>query len=168
MSRYSVRMSAHVHRDVEIEAESPEEAVKLVTLRAGEPANAQHVQVFDGLTVSGPAGFRLHPERVDEIERGTMVASNGTEARDDWAVDGWEVLGRGWEVLGRCEACDVALLSDRDEGRAVDDDGIRLCTPCCTKAAAEPVDDPEATVVLPPSLLLDELDGTGPVFGEGD
>lgn len=152
MSRYSVRMSAHVHRDVEIEAESPEEAVKLVTLRAVEPASGQHVQVLDGLVVSGPAAFRLRPERVDEIERGELVASNGTTI-DDFAVD-------GWEVLGACEACNAPLLEDRDEGVPFGED-VTLCVPCAAKAAAEI--DAEATQVIdPPGLLLDELDGTGP------
>lgn len=150
--------------DVEIEAESPEEAVKLVVLRAGEPANAQHVQVFDGLVVSGPAAFRLRPERVDEIRSGTMVASNGSETRDDWAVD-------GWEVEGFCESCESVLLDERTGW--VSDGDVTICSTCAEKYRAP--DDPDATQVIePPGLLLDELDGTGPeatageAFGEGD
>lgn len=157
MSRYSVRMSAHVHRDVEIEAESPEEAVKLVMLRAGEPANAQHIQVLDGLIVSGSAGFRLQPERVDEIERGTMVASNGTETRDDWAVE-------GWEVEGFCEDCKAVLLDERTGW--VSDGEVTLCVTCAEKCRA---DDPDATQVIePPGLLLDHPEATaGEAFGSG-
>lgn len=74
----------------------------------------------------------------------------------------------GYAVNGRCEACSAWLLEGRDEGRTVDEDGVMLCTPCCKGAEEDgeseplPVDDPDATQVIPPPLLLDELDGTGP------
>lgn len=86
--------------------------------------------VYRSLTIvaaSPEEAVRLSEERESDVP--AMTPAFKTEA-----VDEDQEGGDGWHVVGYCEACGVALLDGRDEGRSVDEDGVMLCTPCVAKA----------------------------------
>lgn len=84
MKRYSVTLSANVTREVEIEAESPEEAVRLVKERHDD----------EGPAVGGKP-IRLRPEAVEDV---SVLPEDG----------------KWWHVMGACEACSVVLFDTSD------------------------------------------------------
>lgn len=97
---------------------------RVVRVLASSPEAAVRMAKAD--VAAGPAESRaLSAESVEDV----------TEEED-------------FEVFGACEVCSVPLLEGRDEGRAVDDDGTRLCGPCCDGAEGEADLTPEERAAL--------------------
>jgi hypothetical protein len=119
VKRYSVSLRAVVTREVEIEAETPEEAVKIIKER-GKQDVAPMVPVH------------FEPESLAEVLTGE---------------DGDTFEGDCWFVTGACEACSVVLFETSDF--VSDENGVDLCRPCAAKcvedAAGESDPSPETT-----------------------
>lgn len=121
MKRYRVSLRAVVTRDVEVEAESPQEAVKTVKERHDS---------LDDLDPDAARGVLLAPDSVEEI-----LAPD----------EGFDSIGELWDVIGSCEACSCPLLDSGDlddEPPHVcagdeDGDGVYLCRPCADKSVEE-------------------------------
>lgn len=109
MKRYSVSLRATVAREVEIEAESPEEAVRL--------AEQRYATIEDVDPDGGRVG--LDPEWVEDDEHGWEIVAK-CEACSAHLLDEGECYERPYVYAG-------------DE----DGDGVYLCSPCAAKCVEE-------------------------------
>lgn len=138
MSRYSVTLRATVTREVEIEAESPHEAAKLVGRRCvPEPSNTLRVSVRDNENEVAEAFFSV--DGVDEL---LPLAPE-----DTFGGRYGHAIGESWDYIGDCEACSTPLLDSGDlETRSYfscGEDGGYLCPLCAAKCVEEAGADEE-------------------------
>jgi hypothetical protein len=118
VSRYTVRLLAQVAREVEVEASSPAEAVRL----AREQESLVGV-VLDAPTLAlagfASAGVKLKPDAVAQL--------------GDPDEDGAPIVLDEWHVTGGCEACEVPLFESDDYYSGE----VDLCRSCADCAAGQ-------------------------------
>lgn len=119
MKRYTVTLSANVTREVEIEAESPEEAVKLVKERG---RNA-----LDDFDPDAARGVFLAPEFVSQDDGETWAVTGACEACSVVLFDTSDYSSEE-DGVDLCRACVTKLLAesgaDEVEAAGADESGL--------------------------------------------